>query len=532
MNKGVYWCSNCQVPLLTPKCDICNETYKVPFAKDIVPVFAEEMDLLRDKLGFNELPKKSRNFYLWNSKNHYYRLGKKVAKVKYNSSNTPILEVLDPKPLSLKPRISNKSLTLTERITLANKEHLQDIQYEAVSFIRSMLHSNTNHVPVVAFSGGKDSTVLSILARSVLPATELLHVFGDTGIESPDTKNFVEFYRKSNSLLPFVIAKPNVDFYDMCKVLGPPSRIKRWCCSTQKTFPLGVVYNAISRNSPVMSLCGVRRSESTRRNTHKRVLTNTKIVNEMMICPILHWSDAEVWIFLISENHEINRAYKRGYRRVGCIHCPWNSKWSDFIKSSFYQQETKTWDHLINSYYESRTNSEDFMPGTMRWKVRAGGLTRSDDLAQLDISQCEEDSNSFSVDTVNSISPNFFEYLKPFGQLNIVYDDGVISECIITDNNRTPLFSARISKPRNHIRFTIFVDKKKYLLSQRIIRQVRKSTACVLCGMCQIVCPTNAITCNGKYIVDTNKCINCLKCVTDHRGSCVAAHATKVSGRR
>lgn len=532
MKKAVWWCENCQVPLLAPVCELCGKTVEHPFAKDITPVFSEEMSLLRHQVRFQELPKKSRDFYFWCSGNYYYRFGRKTARLSFRGSAFPSIEVIDTKPLRMRPRNKHRDLLYRERIRLANRSHLMELEYEATSFIQSMTKAHPDCTFVVPFSGGKDSTVVSMLARRALRRSDILHVFGDTGIESPDTLAFIKDFQEENPRIPLLHARPNVDFFELCKLLGPPSRIKRWCCSTQKTFPISVVYGILSRTSQVMSLCGVRHSESVQRQTHQRIVANTKIAGEIMICPILHWTDAEVWLYLLSNNQAFNHAYKRGFRRVGCIYCPYLSKRSEFLKSVFLPRETRAWANLVNKYYRLRTDTKTLGPGTARWKSRAGGLSHADDRGKVDITPCESDPSSFSIVTANPISHEFLEYLRPFGKVRVEYDDGLVCQAQIFSAANTPLFSVRLSKPRRHMRFTIYTDKNMRITSQRIIRQVRKSSACVLCGACQMVCPVNAITCNDRYAIDPEKCTHCMMCVTKVKGGCIAAHATSVTGSR
>lgn len=528
--KGVWWCTKCQVPLLSPKCDICGFVAAKPFAKDLTPVFAEEMTLLRDTIGFTGLPKKSRDFYLWNSGLNYYCCGQKIATLHYDSNADPTIQVYTgiPKAESRPPRGLTETL---KRITKANRTHIDRIVQETENFLRSTINKYPKYIPVVPFSGGKDSLVVSILTRRVIPATELLHVFSDTGIESSDTIAFVEHFQKVNPQIPLVRVVPNVNFWDMCRLLGPPSRIKRWCCSTQKAFPLGTLYSTISLTGRVMSLCGVRRSESTARHKHEQILFNTKISDEMMVCPIIDWTNIEIWIYLLSIKQEINNAYRRGFKRIGCIHCPYNSLWSDFLKKRYYPYEAKRWNDFVDSYYSSRLPLDTQIPGHRRWKTRAGGLSPKDDLASLEVKPCTNDTNAFSVKYNKKVSKDFWEYLRPFGEVRILYDDGVIGQAIILSQDKTVLFEVQVSKS-DQVRFVLHQQNNQRLLSQRIIRQVRKALACVHCGVCQLTCHQKAITANGRYVVDPLLCNHCLKCVTNIHGGCVAAHSTNVTGRR
>ena len=56
----------------------------------------------------------------------------------------------------------------------------------------------------VSFSGGKDSTVTSDLVIRALSEPKILHIFGDTTLEFPETIKYVERL-KEHPKLRFVI---------------------------------------------------------------------------------------------------------------------------------------------------------------------------------------------------------------------------------------------------------------------------------------------------------------------------------------
>ena len=76
----------------------------------------------------------------------------------------------------------------------ANKKHLQVLGKNAINTIRGLVSRNEyRNLPVyVSFSGGKDSLVVLDLARSSLKQRELKAFFLNTGIEFPETIEFVQ----------------------------------------------------------------------------------------------------------------------------------------------------------------------------------------------------------------------------------------------------------------------------------------------------------------------------------------------------
>jgi len=488
----------------------------------MVPVFSEELDLLHTRLGLDGLPA-STDFSLWASGTAYFQRGKKCITVSGITSGHPVAKAIRPTMRCGVSPEETRSL-----LWEANRSHLQRLEHEAIRFIHDVVNG-TGRIPVVPFSGGKDSLAVSILARQIIAASDLLHVFADTGIEARDTHDFITEFQDRNPKVPFLRVVPNINFYQACELLGPPSRIKRWCCSTQKAFPLGALYSALGSQTPVLSLCGVRRAESVSRQKHERVLHSTKIADEIMISPIIDWSDAEVWAFILTKGVGVNRAYRRGYRRVGCMHCPHNSGWSEFLNSVYYPAQVSEWHDFVGSYYERHSN----MPTTdasRRWKARAGGLSLSDVLAPVEMVQCQADPNAFSVTSPKGLPEELTEYLKPFGKVRVLRDDGLSLHAVIADSQTgIELVDLLGSRPRGHIRFSIHSGNRR-LLRQRLTRQVKKSLACVRCGLCQVTCPSGAISCAVEYAIDEVRCTHCLRCVTEISGGCVAAHATNVTG--
>ena len=125
----------------------------------------------------------------------------------------------------------------------------------------------------VAFSGGKDSCVLLDLVKSALPHDSFVVVFGDTGMEFPDTYDTVDkvetqckedgikFYRAASHLSP-------MESWDM---FAPPSYVLRWCCHVHKTAPQIIKLREVTDKFDYTGLAyvGVRAAESTMRSEYK-----------------------------------------------------------------------------------------------------------------------------------------------------------------------------------------------------------------------------------------------------------------------
>ena len=89
------------------------------------------------------------------------------------------------------------------------------------------------------------------------------------------------------------------NFYDMCEVIGPPSRVMRWCCTVFKTGAITQYINTMFRNyNRVLTFYGIRRSESASRNKYDMESDSPKITKQRIVSPIIDWLDVDVWLYI------------------------------------------------------------------------------------------------------------------------------------------------------------------------------------------------------------------------------------------
>lgn len=518
--SDVWWCRDCQVPLLKNKCEACGDVSPKPFAKDIVPVFSEEMTLLRDTFKFKELPIKSVDCYLWNSGPNYYINGQKVATLRYLVTNNPELRINIPADFKL-PKWDKKTAdSYIDTLYNANRTTIDSLEYEAMEFVKSTHAEYPRHVVMVAMSGGKDSTAVSEIVRKALGKSELLHVMSDTTIEASDTYTYVEEFHKHNPKVPLVRLTPTMDFYEISRKIGPPSRLRRWCCTTHKANQMATIVSALRGSSPgVLTFDGVRSAESPRRATYERISTKHKIKGEVLGRPIQLWLSLHVWIYILVHRLEFNQGYRFGFRRVGCLPCPFNSQWSNYLTTLHYPEDDKRWrtflyDHAVRV---GHPNPEHF--SIEGWETRAGGRGQNSESTHLSKEVCLVQDNTYTYTLLNW-SDTILEFLKPFGNLNITYDDGLIMKGALASRNKL-VANIKIVRPKKTLRieFEQLTPQKMGLLVSRFERQLKKYQTCILCGSCNMNCIMSAINANGKYAIDEKKCTHCIQCV---RAKCIA----------
>lgn len=66
---------------------------------------------------------------------------------------------------------------------------------EAHDFIRNVKEGYDLDSMFISFSGGKDSTVTSDLVMNALSSPQIIHLYGDTTLEYPETAVYLEEFK-------------------------------------------------------------------------------------------------------------------------------------------------------------------------------------------------------------------------------------------------------------------------------------------------------------------------------------------------
>lgn len=162
------------------------------FSKEPRPVYAAEMTLLGfhqfwDYEDQNETP------YMWAEANTYWYRAKQIAKTKggdlYNAPE--LMPIRDEDGSILFGKDGGHRLQPIDIPAMCekNKDLLTIIENSTVKLIVKAYEKHKAKLDIfeVAFSGGKDSAVLLDLVKKALPKDGFVVIFGDTGMEFPDT---------------------------------------------------------------------------------------------------------------------------------------------------------------------------------------------------------------------------------------------------------------------------------------------------------------------------------------------------------
>jgi len=439
----------------------------------------------------------------------------------------------------------------------SRRSDLDALEREAFEFIQQARSTFPEHLCLVSFSGGKDSTVVSDLARRTLYPDTALHVFSDTTLEDPNTYAYVNRFRQDNPLVEFWEARSDKNFFDLAKQIGPPSRVMRWCCTIFKTGPISNLLQSFGDQS-VLTFYGIRRDESQRRSRYDRVGTQlesgkvlaidpegnqavtlgAKIGRQVTASPILDWSEFDVWLYILLHGLDFNDAYRWGFSRVGCWLCPMNSAWSDFLTQLYFPEEAERWRQQLVGFARrlGKPDPEEYVDDK-GWARRFGGAGLENRFRGLESRPCGELENTLRITLTRPVVWDaLLEFLEPLGKVNRSRSRPALGE-VYLESRRPREWSALVVQAfegETSLRVTVIGANDLERVQAYVRFQAIKYQTCLHCSACAAVCPQNAIVVTTEpdiYEIDESRCVGCLECVT-YFGStgCLVAKSLSVYG--
>lgn len=390
--------------------------------------------------------------------------------------------------------------------------------------------STSTDIFITSFSGGKDSQVVLDLVSRVIPADDFVVIYSDTGYELPPSLNLYEkiktYYTEKYPNLHFYTAKNHQPVLYYWDEIGTPSRIHRWCCSIMKSAPLSRLLKEIvgkGKQPNAILFDGVRAEESTARASRSKIGKNVKHNKIINVSPILEWSATEIYLYILLNKLPVNEAYRRGLSRVGCVICPYSSSWSEDLCGQLYPDTLNPFVNKIREGLEkSKTAGIDNYIRTGRWKMRAGGRYL----------HCDSNVNFMSSAPefraiITSPKENLLMWLRVLGSMSVNVEGDTtfielnhrkqIYKCILQERNNTQVFEVK------------GIDPKDVVLVSHLKKVCYKATYCVHCEVCEVECPSGALSVVPITSINKDKCVHCLKCIDFDGKGCHSASSISTS---
>lgn len=192
---------------------------------------------------------------------------------------------------------------------------LMDLNEKIKKATRLIKSVASMHNITVAYSGGKDSQVLTWLVKEAGVKCDL--VYNNTTIDPPGT---IEWCRKNGAR----VQRNDLTFLDLVEKKGFPTMFRRFCCKELKEKYI----------SPYLFI-GVRSNESVKRakcySSFEDIYYYSKKIYTNRFMPLLQFTTEDIG-YLISEKsiecHPLYYDHQGKFdvtRRLGCIGCPLQS---------------------------------------------------------------------------------------------------------------------------------------------------------------------------------------------------------------
>lgn len=210
---------------------------------------------------------------------------------------------------------------------------------------------------VICYSGGKDSDVMLDIAKKCLNHNDFEVLNSHTTVDAPETVYHIrEVFKKCEAegihtevRMPMYKGKPTSMWRLIEQKSMPPTRLVRYCCAVLKETSVPNRLLAI----------GVREDESTGRKGRNafgalvrrkdqaeyrslqhtyamykldqlgkedayecKFIQSCKAKKDTICNPIYQFTEKDIWEYARAYNVPMNPLYARGYKRVGCIGCP------------------------------------------------------------------------------------------------------------------------------------------------------------------------------------------------------------------
>jgi phosphoadenosine phosphosulfate reductase len=437
-------------------------------------------------------------------------------------------------------RLSDKGASLGDMIR-ANEPHLKRLEKAALGELRDFL-ARTRMPLNVSFSGGKDSLAALCLCLKARSRQKPDVLFIDTGLEFPETVDYVHRLSESKKLKLHVIEGQG-DFFQEAQTFGPPAKDFRWCCKTHKLGPLA---SFIREHYPkgCVTVEGRRIYESFNRSRISFIERNPYVPGQTTLSPIRNWNALEVMLYIYWNGLQPNPLYDEDFERIGCWLCP-ASLQSEFARlEKTHPLMHEQWTSFLRDWADrNRLDLRYADWGFWRWRRHPPKMMEVAEEYGINLLPALGETKEVSLEAVRGRSPCGLEYSieanlsvpqnHPFSAvanaLNMIgeakYSEDLGTAVIKAEKGRCTVFAS------GHI-MIIAGKKDAEELLEKVVETVLRVQTCTRCRICEKRCRRGAIKVGDKagdtITIDEKKCSRCGRCAD----GCIAAErASKVLKR-
>lgn len=230
----------------------------------------------------------------------------------------------------------NRSLTYKNWNQISENFPIQDATKGALCVLEWAYRQYPEDKIVYASSFGAEAIVLIDLIQQVNPNAHL--VFLDTGLHFPETYKVIDKIEDRFPSLKIERKQPAMSLDEQAAEYGSAlwQRNPNQCCQIRKVTPLR---ETLTTKDAWIS--GLRRDQSPTRSDTQFVNKDEKFKN-IKICPLIHWTWDEVWIYIREKDLPYNQLHDHNYPSIGCFPCTQSAGTHGDSRSGRWAGSTKT----------------------------------------------------------------------------------------------------------------------------------------------------------------------------------------------
>ncbi|PTN34471.1 phosphoadenosine phosphosulfate reductase family protein [Desulfonatronum sp. SC1] len=191
---------------------------------------------------------------------------------------------------------------------------LHEIILHSRRILEQVLAAHGPEQTAVAWTGGKDSTVVLWLWRSLLRERGMAPcraVNLDTGLKFPEVLELRDQVAREWEI-DLHVQRPYISLDDY-----PVAQNKLACCRDLKILPLQQAVGDLHLSA---LLTGLRRDESPSR-CDRQPVEPRESPDHLQVNPILDWTEMDIWACIMEQGLPYCTLYAQGYRSLGCMPC-------------------------------------------------------------------------------------------------------------------------------------------------------------------------------------------------------------------